>query len=53
MNSIISEVDPRPFQDSSHAFQDSGHASVVHIVRCCRAFQSDEKAKCEEESDQK
>ena len=33
MNSIISEIDPRPFQDSGHASQDSGHASVVHIVR--------------------
>ena len=53
MKSIISEVDPRLFQDSGHAFQDSGHASIVHIVRRCRAFQSDEKAKCEEESDQK
>ena len=26
MKSIISEVDPRLFQDSGHAFQDSGHA---------------------------
>jgi hypothetical protein len=32
MKSIISEVDPRPFQDSGHASQDSRRASVVHIV---------------------